>query len=258
MMYAEKLTFTLYCSNHGIDSLCQSVFESILNRDFRSVASVTSDYLKYVTSLAYFYRCSRVAELTGYHTQVEDLSDLRRVTCGLRLPGVLCDYIESLGRIQTASGAYVGPWVATATTWYAQPFMWSPNNFLHRIPDAVGNGPWSICPSVINMWNDATTRAAARSMHVRTVSFDSIEGDLGMLISCHDLIGNMLTPVSSQVLTNTVATKHGCYQWRNSEQIAEWPGDTSLFCAPLFRGYAIDPLLSWKDIVVGSFVDPTM
>jgi len=258
MTYADKAHFLLYCSNHGIEQLCGIVFSAIQGRDFRSVARITPDYLKYVTSLAYFYRCIRVADLAGYRPGPLQISDLRAAVSGLRLPGVLCDYIESLGVVTLSSGASVGPWIANPVDWYNAPGMFSPEYFLSRIPDGHGYGPWFIDNNVINLWNDSTTRPASRSMSMRTLNFDKLEGSQGLVTSIVWREGDMVEPQVPQVGPNSEAILHGCYQWRLLEEILFWPGDTSMLCAPLFKGTTTSVSQFWSTHVVASFTDPEM
>lgn len=257
MMYADKATFTLYCSNSGIEFLCCTVFNAIAARDYRSVANVTVDHLRYVTSLCYFYRCIRVTDLVGMRLVPYDLADLKAACTGIRLPAVLCDYIEALGSVQLSTGATVAPWSSTPHEWYSMPGMWAPGEFLTRL-HLQGRGPWSINYQAVIAWNNATTRPATRSMGFRTVQFDKIEGSQGILVSARLIRRDLTEPVCMQILPNQEGQLHACYTWRDYDNMIDWPGDTARFTSPIFKAQTVSPSQFWGEVVVASFTDPTM
>ncbi|XP_014293179.1 uncharacterized protein [Halyomorpha halys] len=228
MTRPAKFVYEIYCSNYGIEKFCDTVFRSMRPR---AILGITVDHLRYVTSLAYFWRCIRIAQLSGYSPLLlQEVIDLQRCISDIRLPEVLCTYIECLGIFETSMGIVVGPWVAkSAAEWYDQVGMWSPEVFLNRL-GLQGSGSWFINSTVYCKWLNATI--CPSYMRIRQVNFDNSEGTVSMIASYRNTPPSPTFEGTSLIAMTDMESQLGAaYQWRNTIDSNRWPGDTSMLCS---------------------------
>nr|XP_014293181.1 uncharacterized protein LOC106691803 isoform X2 [Halyomorpha halys] len=224
MTYPRKSFYPIYCSNYGIEEFCRIVFNYIA--PMHNSSKVTVDHLRYLTSLAYFWRCTRVS---GHYCEYD--SNFKYFIPYIELPEVLCNYIECLGTFETAMGIVVRPWVPNSVAeWYDQVGMWSPEVFLNRL-GRQGSGPWFLNYEVRSEWFNCTPQFS-QTVALRKVNYDNCEGTVSMMASYH------IRPPSYEgtsliAMTDMESCLGAAYQWRNIDDSAKWPGDTTALCSPI-------------------------
>jgi len=190
-----------------------------------------------------------LAAKLGYGTPIE-VSALKTLLEPVRLPSILCNFIETLGRVELLNGATVvpqcldtiqammdarppnlpvGPLMPHEVLYSDHrelafnlmqapaelpPLDELPDDFLIPEADNVARTQWEITPSLLTRWNQLTR--AERFGQFRTVDYTNLDGKEAMLVSyINTPLG--LRPSAPQIMDESIAMIGAGYGFRSHE-----------------------------------------
>uniref|UniRef100_A0A6P7GNW6 Uncharacterized protein LOC114344693 isoform X2 n=1 Tax=Diabrotica virgifera virgifera TaxID=50390 RepID=A0A6P7GNW6_DIAVI len=251
MMYPRRSHFLVFCSNVGVDMLCEVVYTSMQSRGFLTAGNVSLPQLKYVVCVALWARIASVAAAKGYITHdVPDVTVLLNSVVGLQLPAVLARYIETLGTFTLANGCTIAPWFASREEMQNQHQIDYDNYFHEAIPiRPVPGNYWSIDGDWIVSWNQSTTHPAC---HFRPIKWSETEGTAEMIVTPIACEEQYLRPTAPQQLTVFEGQLGSVYRWRDFAYEQYFPADTAIVCTHLMYGTEFNAREFWSEHLVGS------
>lgn len=223
-------------------------------KDHRLNQNISELMLSYVTTLALCNRMVQCGIAFGYAFPTS-ASRLKQVASGIQLPTVLCQYVESVGRVTLSSGLSVVPHVADYNILFPEgsdlqldPFLLLGDDALHPRP-----ADWPINVDVVANYNDATTRASRSGMKFRAVNNTDLTGKVEMVVSFTRIGQSMLLPKAPQVMTEAEAQLGACYRFRDYSQLQDWPGENKELLFDGFTAIPFEPRVVFSDVCVAAF-----
>lgn len=182
----------------------------------------------------------------------EGASRLREVAKGIQLPTILAQYVESVGKVQLASGVTCVPFVADYQELFPEgyPLQLDPNFFLEQ-PFAPRPRGFPLGVEEILMYNNATTRGARSGMKFRCIDNSDLTGRNEMLVSYTD-IGDQSIPKCPQVITESEAQLGVCYRFRDYTTLDQWLGGNKELLFDAFTAIPVEPQVVFTDICVAA------
>lgn len=261
-MYAAQRTFQIYVGNSGIDMLSKVTFAAMQAKDYKMTSNISQLQLKYVLSLAYCNRITQTSIHYGYALDIPAVSDLKRATEFIQLPGLLVKYIETIGVYKKATGGTVAPYSGGPEQLFphGNSHQISPRSILTEAGRDVPNNPWCIDYAWIQEWNQHTTRPSRTGMSFSNVNSGSYEGRAEMLVSYRSIEDQMdpyapktYVGVAPQTLSEAEGMLGACYGFRNYELQQSWlPGNKPILFAE-FLTTEFQPEQYLSDAIVRSF-----
>ncbi|KAF6207346.1 hypothetical protein GE061_018587 [Apolygus lucorum] len=119
--------------------------------------------LEYVTTLCFIYRLYAVTSASGTCTDIPDFDRLRTAVSSILLPGILADYVESLGVIRFSSGANVVPWCDSIDRLFGAPGFRSTFATLNDAGRPTVHNLWGIDPLYQMEWTTLAVRNSSKA-----------------------------------------------------------------------------------------------
>lgn len=230
------------------------IYRVIRDKDYRIAQNITELMLTYVTILAY---CNRVVQtaISTVTAVPQQASRLKQVTNGILLPDVLCRYIESIGKVEMASGVVLVPWAAEYENMFPEGcrIMIDPAEILAEMGRPIPEGPWAIDVDVVIAYNAATSRGARSGIGFREVDNSTLSGREEMFVSYQEEQDQMLTPFAPQRMSSATIQLGACYQFRNYAEIRQWFGRNKQLLFNAFTTIPFEPGIVITNACVASF-----
>lgn len=203
--------------------------------------------------MAWTSRVVQCANHYGYAIITSE-SPLKMATKGIQLPNVLAQYIESIGKVDLATGARIVPFAGEPATLFppGHPLMLNPVDILIAAERPVPHGDWNIDREWIVEYNEATSRASRSGIGFRTVDNTSFEGRLEMAVSFTQ-DEDLLLPHAPQRMPESVAHLGAMYRFRDYAVVMDWPGANKELLHNTFLARPVDPLTEFSEMCVASF-----
>lgn len=258
MSSSRKTLYPVYSSNLGLDSVVESVYNSMTARDHRLAHRISLNMMKYITSCAWLNRVTQCAIHYGYAYPI-GVSDLKKATAGIILPEMLAKYIESFGLYQGLNGLKIVPhcWNDFAGFFgYGPNIMVNPDVYLELDHRPIPPNLWHLDNEWIVAYNEAISRAAQRGFSFRRVTQDVYQGSSAM-VSSFSIENDYIVAWSTETTIDAELRLSGCFKYRRSDLQDAWPGENSHLIYAEFRTMAYDPRIELSDLILDQIVPDT-
>lgn len=260
MAYPILTLFPIWCSNLGISTICQWVFDTLRARDYRMAAVVSELQMEYVTCIAFISRILQVNVLTGARTGIPEISRVKDAAAGIHLPKIIVDYISALGKLDLAQGQTVIPLAGTYRQMFPlqSPLIRDPATILEEAGRNIPPGEWPLDNDWISEWNRHTTRPSQAGMKFMPIDNSQIDGRIEMVTTYRTSrpYRNLLTPFGPQVCTEAELQLGASYRFRDERQRAQWFGENKRLLHSTITARDFDPQVLISDLTRASFTSP--
>lgn len=247
-------SYRIYTSNNGLSLVVEEVYKAVCSRAQHMFTRLMSlPLFVYVVNLAWLARLVEV-NIQACRNIPHDTFTLCNTMRGVCLPDTICRYIETLGIIDLACGIRVIPYVDSyrqlipmASPWYLDPLEQLEE--LH-IPDPQCE--WSIIPSVVARYTEASAQFFRCGVELRTISRE-VTG-LPELVIGYSSAESLVIPISPERHTISCAQLGAAYRLRDYGQRDEWPFGENEVLPNLFNSEAISPELVLAQTVISRMV----
>lgn len=232
----------IYTSSNGIPLLTEYVWKALQAR-VKSVNEVISkELLAYVVSIVWYARLVWVNQQAGTRTLLRGSNELRKVTSGIRLPSILCRYVESLGVYQMSNGATVIPFVDEydALCELGTEFQFDPRESFEVMHRPVPDNPWRIDPALISHYCvTAVSKLSRTGVILEEVSVEKIGRQELIIGFSSDIIGTQdgtIRPMAPERHSEATAEIGAAFSFRDYSVVNDWPYGDNQLLHPLFEG----------------------
>lgn len=244
--------YRVYTSSNGLPTVADAIYDAVSARAQQSfIHNMPRALFRYIASLSWFRRLIYVNKAEGYPIS-DDTTALETAMQDVRLPGVLCRYIESLGPIKLANGASVIPYCANYRELIPIGSQWfyDPLEALEELGVPDPHTPFSFVSGLVAQYTEASSQFYRCGIELRTVKAD-VAGFQELIIGFSP-VQDLVTPLSPELQIKAVGDLGAAYQWRDhSEQLA-WPFGDNQILSPLFVSESVSPTLVIANLTVGS------
>lgn len=192
--------FTVFTSNKGLNRLCQIFHERVVAVDHRVSEALPLWQLQYSSQMAFIYRVLYVNHAASVYTN-PNLSLLKAAVEKLEFPGVIADYIETLGVVKLSTGAKILPYFENAEKIFKikgavnkerllkGEIRWSedyvdPRSILMNEERIILNQPWSIDSEALRLYANGYGRIEYKKQtSSRPIDNSNIEGKPAMMVT---------------------------------------------------------------------------
>jgi len=258
--------FKVFTSNIGLNRLCEVFHERVVAVDNRVAEALPLWQLQYAAQLSFIYRVLHVNYVSGVYVN-PNISVLKAAVSELELPGVIVDYVETLGVVKLSTGARIIPYFENAETMFrikgavtqarilAGEIHWpgdyiDPRSILIAQNRIVGNQPWSIDTDALRLFANGYGRVEFKKQtSSRRVDNTNIEGKPAMMVTASAEGEELASGWSPQNMLESEFQIGAMYRFRIRNVIAVAPCWDAQLLHTTFEGTRFNIIMSLSNLV---------